>query len=88
MSFDRASAFYMGACQILRSNDATPGERAIAYACLAQVEALVSLAGQIERAFPAAGTGTQVYEAEDVLAHQSRALIEGIYDRLHEHGTP
>lgn len=87
MSFDRASAFYMGACQILRSNDATPGERAIAYACLAQVEALVSLAGQIERAFPAAA-GTQVTEAEDVLAHQSRALLEGIYDRLHEHGTP
>lgn len=88
MSFDRASAFYMGACQILRSNDATPGERAIAYASLAQVEVLVSLAGQVERAFPAATTGTGVEQAEEVLANQSRAIIEWIYDHLHEHGTP
>jgi hypothetical protein len=46
MSFDRASVFYMGACQILSDEDAgmTPGERAVAYACLAQVEAIAGLA--------------------------------------------
>jgi hypothetical protein len=46
MSFDRASAFYMGACQILSDEDQgmTPSERAAVYASLAQVEAIVGLA--------------------------------------------
>ena len=46
MSFDRASAFYMGACQILSDEDQgmTPGERAAVYVGLAQVEAIAGLA--------------------------------------------
>jgi hypothetical protein len=80
MSFDRASAFYMGACQILSDEDQgmTPGERAAVYASLAQVEAAVSLARLIQQAFPEAATSTEVLQAEEVLAMSSARLIDRI----------
>ena len=86
MSFDRASALYMGACQILSDEDpgVTPGERAIAYACLAQVEAAVSLAGLIQQVFPQAATSTDVLEAEEVLTSASARLIHRILGELQQ----
>lgn len=45
MSFDRAAVFYAGACDILSDDPGvTPGERAIAYACLAAAESLAGIA--------------------------------------------
>jgi hypothetical protein len=87
MSFDRAADFYKGACHILRTGEATPGECAIIYACLAQVEATVALAGGIERAFPAAFPGAEIRDAEEWLDHESRVLIEGIHARVHPHDS-
>jgi hypothetical protein len=90
MSFDRASAFYMGACQILRSDDVKPGERAIAYACLAQAEVLLSLAEMAGHALPDAEAGSDadhLGEAEDAFDRRSFALIEKINEQFHD-GAP
>jgi hypothetical protein len=52
---------------------ATPGDRAIAYASLAQVEITLSLAELIEKAapIPMREIATALLEAEDVLASSS-----------------
>jgi hypothetical protein len=79
MSFERATAFYMGACQILGDNTQgmTPGERAVAYACLAQVETAVGLAKVICDAFPHVPIG-EVAAADANLEMLSQRLIDGI----------
>jgi hypothetical protein len=82
MSFDRASALYMGALKILNDPDAevTPGERAIIYASLAQVETAVSTAVLIQEAFPGDRADTEALQAEEVLASSSQRLISRILD--------
>jgi hypothetical protein len=82
MSFDRAGALHMGVCQILNDPDAgvTNGERAIAYASLAQVEAIVSLAALIQRAFPEAAGEEQLSDIERGLAFSAGKLVDRIVE--------
>jgi hypothetical protein len=85
MSFDRASTFYMGACHILQTDEAgvTPGERAVAYASLAQVEAIFSLAALIQGKSPDTAARVDLMEAEGILDMAAGLLRQRILGADH-----
>lgn len=78
MSAERASLYATMAARILAKRPhISDGERAVAYASLAQAEAVIGLGALLERVHFKQGSGTEFTETEEVLGS---ATVK----RLHE----
>lgn len=86
MSFERAALFYAGACDILSGDDpgVTPGERAIAYACLSVAESVIDIA-RMKAGRDEADTDGFADGAADLMAVASIRLMERIDKRKGGH---
>ena len=83
MALERAGIYMDMAARILASGQVSDGERATAYACLAQAEALNSIGALLERiARDPATASTEFTEAEESLGLSTAKFIHQMARRF------